>query len=100
MLTPPRRTRFRLGPSTAVAQIYQPRLVVFESAGPFHVEQGGLTGDASWSGLQGSFHGASDGFTRASLVIDGPKVTVAGAVISAETPPDPTGSTAMFADAR
>ena len=71
--------RFRLGPTTAVAQVYQPRLVVFESTGPFHVEQGGLTGDASWSGLQGSFHGASDGFTRASLVIDGPKVTVAGA---------------------
>src|SRR6478735_7031303 len=54
--------RFRLGPTTAVAQVYQPRLVVFESTGPFHVEQGGLTGDASWSGLQGSFHGASDGF--------------------------------------
>ncbi|MEL6059960.1 MULTISPECIES: DUF2125 domain-containing protein [unclassified Methylobacterium] len=71
--------RFRLGPSTAVAQIYQPRLVVFESAGPFHVEQGALTGDASWGALQGSFHGASDGFTRASVVMDDPKVTVAGA---------------------
>lgn len=71
--------RFRLGPTTAVAQIYQPRLVVFESQGPFHVEQGDLTGDASWSALQGSFHGASEGFTRASLVIDGPKVSVTGA---------------------
>ncbi|GJE39941.1 DUF2125 domain-containing protein [Methylobacterium persicinum] len=70
---------FRLGPATAVAQIYQPRLVLFESQGPFHVEQGGLTGDASWSALQGSFHGAAEGFTRASLVVDGPKVTVAGA---------------------
>jgi hypothetical protein len=71
--------RFRLGPSTAVAQIYQPRLVLFESAGPFHVEQGALTGDASWGKLQGSVHGASDGFTRASLVVDGPNVTVTGA---------------------
>ena len=71
--------RFRLGPSTAVAQIYQPRLVVFESAGPFHVEQGDLTGDASWKALQGSFHGAADGFTRASLVVDNPAVTVTGA---------------------
>jgi hypothetical protein len=71
--------RFRLGPSTAVAQIYQPRLVVFESAGPFHVEQGALTGDASWGALQGSFHGAADGFTRASLVVDNPNVTVKGA---------------------
>jgi len=71
--------RFRLGSTTAVAQIYQPRLVVFESAGPFHVEQGALTGDASWRALQGSFHGASDGFTRASVVMDDPKVTVTGA---------------------
>lgn len=71
--------RFRLGPSTAVAQVYQPRLVLFESAGPFHVEQGALTGDAAWSKLQGSVHGASEGFTRASLVVDSPNVTVAGA---------------------
>lgn len=71
--------QFRLGPSTAVAQIYQPRLVVFESAGPFHVEQGALTGDATWSGLQGSFHGAAEGFTRASLVVDTPNITVKGA---------------------
>lgn len=71
--------RFRLGPSTAVAQIYQPRLVVFESAGPFHVEQGDLTGDASWKALQGSFHGAAGGFTRASLVVDAPDIRVTGA---------------------
>jgi hypothetical protein len=71
--------RFRLGPSTAVAQIYQPRLVVFESAGPFHVEQGDLIGDAAWKGLQGSFHGAAEGFTRASLVVDNPDITVKGA---------------------
>ncbi|WP_342162690.1 DUF2125 domain-containing protein [Methylobacterium sp. SD21] len=70
---------FRLGPTTVVAQIYQPRLVLFESQGPFHAEQGALTGDASWSALQGSFHGASEGFTRLSLVVDGPKVSVAGA---------------------
>ncbi|MBE7245694.1 MAG: DUF2125 domain-containing protein [Actinomycetospora chiangmaiensis] len=70
--------RFRLGPTTAVAQVYQPRLVVFESSGPFHVEQGALTGDASWRALQGSFHGASEGFTRASIVVDDPKVTVTG----------------------
>ncbi|MDP4022448.1 DUF2125 domain-containing protein [Methylobacterium sp. NEAU 140] len=72
-------SRFRLGPITAAAQVYQPRLVLFEAQGPFHVEQGDLTGDATWTGLQGSFHGAETGFTRASLVIDGPKVTVAGA---------------------
>ena len=71
--------RFRLGPLTAVAQVYQPRLVLFESAGPFHAEQGDLTGDASWTALSGSVHGASEGFTRASLVVEGPQVSVAGA---------------------
>ncbi|MDP4003568.1 DUF2125 domain-containing protein [Methylobacterium sp. NEAU K] len=71
--------RFRLGPSTAVAQIYEPRLVLFESAGPFHVEQGALSGEVTWSGIQGSFHGASDGFSRVSLVVDRPNVTVTGA---------------------
>jgi len=70
--------RLRLGPTTAVAQIYQPRLVLFESAGPLHVEQGRLIGDAAWHSLRGSFHGASDGFTRASAVVDDPKITVTG----------------------
>ena len=69
---------FRLGPTTAVAQVYQPRLVIVESRGPFHAQQGDLTGDASWTALQGSFHGAAGGFTRASLVVDGPKVAVTG----------------------
>ncbi|SDO32486.1 hypothetical protein SAMN05216360_11979 [Methylobacterium phyllostachyos] len=71
--------RFRLGSSTAVAQVYQPRLVLFESAGPLHVEQGTLIGDASWQSLQGSFHGSADGFTRASVVVDEPKIAVASA---------------------
>ncbi|WP_375463357.1 DUF2125 domain-containing protein [uncultured Methylobacterium sp.] len=71
--------RFRLGPLTAVAQVYQPRHVLMLAEGPFHVEQGNLVGDAAWTRLEGSFHGASDGFVRASLVVDGPKVTVAGA---------------------
>ena len=71
--------RFSLGPLTAVAQVYQPRLVLFEAAGPFHAEQGDLTGDTSWTALRGSFHGAAEGFTRASIVVEGPRVTVAGA---------------------
>ncbi len=70
---------FRLGPTTVVAQVYQPRLVILQSQGPFHVQQGDLTGDVTWRSLQGSFHGAAEGFTRASLVVDDPNVTVAGA---------------------
>lgn len=74
---------FRLGPLTAVAQVYQPRHVLMLAEGPFHVEQGDLVGDAAWTMLEGSFHGAADGFVRASLAVDAPSVTVAGAT------PDP-----------
>ena len=80
--------RFRLGPLTAVAQVYQPRHVLMLAEGPFHVEQGDLVGDATWTMLEGSFHGASDGFVRASLVVDAPAVTVAGAT------PDPVAVSA------
>jgi hypothetical protein len=69
-------SRFTLGPVTAVVQVYQPRQGILEVAGPFHVEQGDLTADATWASLEGSFHGASDGFVRASLVADGAKGSV------------------------
>ncbi|MEH3118458.1 MAG: DUF2125 domain-containing protein [Methylorubrum populi] len=67
---------FTLGPITAVVQVYDPRHAVLEAAGPFHVEQGDLTGDVTWTALEASFHAASNGFSRASLVVDGPKGTV------------------------
>ncbi|MGU3536543.1 DUF2125 domain-containing protein [Methylobacterium sp. A54F] len=70
---------FSLGPTTAVVQVYQPRHGLIEAEGPFRVEQGGLNADVTWRKLQGSFHGASDGFVRASLVVDGPKGAVTGA---------------------
>ncbi|MCE4222558.1 DUF2125 domain-containing protein [Methylobacterium sp. C25] len=69
---------FTLGPITALVQIYQPRHAIFEATGPFHVEQGNLAGDVNWSSLEGSFHGASGGFVRASVVVDGPKGSVRG----------------------
>lgn len=72
-------SRFTLGPLTAVVQVYQPRQGILLAQGPFHVEQGELTADASWAALEGSFHGASDGFVRASLVVDAPKVALRGA---------------------
>ncbi|WP_264050265.1 DUF2125 domain-containing protein [Methylobacterium flocculans] len=72
-------SRFTLGPVTAVVQVYQPRQGILEVGGPFHVEQGDLTADADWTALKGSFHGASDGFVRASLVADGAKGSVHGA---------------------
>ncbi|KQP77589.1 hypothetical protein ASF60_06310 [Methylobacterium sp. Leaf113] len=72
-------SRFTLGPVTAVVQVYQPRQGILEVGGPFHVEQGDLTADATWTSLEGSFHGASDGFVRASLVANDAKGSVRGA---------------------
>ncbi len=72
-------SRLTLGPVTAVVQVYQPRQGILEVGGPFHVEQGDLTADATWTALKGSFHGASDGFVRASVVADGAKGSVHGA---------------------
>ncbi|MCJ2081456.1 DUF2125 domain-containing protein [Methylobacterium sp. J-090] len=72
-------SRFTLGPVTAVVQVYQPRQGILKVAGPFHVEQGDLTGDVTWTALNASFHGASEGFVRASLAVDTLKGTVRGA---------------------
>ena len=77
--------RFTVGPLTAVVQVYQPRHGLVQVAGPFHAEQGPLTGDVTWNDLEGSFHGASDGFVRASLVVDQPK----GRVRGSEQPGEP-----------
>ena len=71
-------SRFTLGPLTALVQVYQPRHGLLQVSGPFHVEQGSLSADANWKDLEASFHGASDGFTRASLVVDGAKGTIRG----------------------
>jgi len=69
---------FSVGPVTAVMQVYQPRRGIVQVGGPFHTQQGELVGDATWTALEGSFHGASDGFVRASLVVDEPKGSVRG----------------------
>ena len=70
---------FTLGPITVVVQVYDPRHGVLQAAGPFHAEQDDLIGDVTWTALEASFHGASDGFVRASLVVDAPKGSVKGA---------------------
>ncbi|MGY2047497.1 DUF2125 domain-containing protein [Methylobacterium sp. JK268] len=69
---------FTVGPLVAVAQVYQPRHVILEATGPFHVEQEGKTGDVTWRLLEGSLHLTGDGFQRVSLVADGLQGRVAG----------------------
>ena len=70
---------FTLGPLTALVQVYQPTHALFQATGPFHVEQGDLTGDVTWKSLEGSLQASTDGFTRASLVVEEPKGRVDGA---------------------
>lgn len=77
--------RFSLGRLTALVQVYDPRHGILDVQGPFRVEQGELSADVAWDSLEGSFHGASGGFTRASLVVEAPKGSVRGAQ------PDPVG---------
>ncbi|ACL59314.1 DUF2125 domain-containing protein [Methylobacterium nodulans] len=69
---------FSVGPVVAVAQIYQPRHVIVEADGPFHVEQEGKVGDVTWRLLEASLHLTDGGFQRASLVTDDLRGQVTG----------------------
>ncbi|WP_430911326.1 DUF2125 domain-containing protein [Methylobacterium sp. sgz302541] len=71
--------RFSLGPVTALVQVYDPRHGILEVKGPFHVEQGDLDADVTWDSLEASFHGTSNGFSRVSVVAEGPRGSVQGA---------------------
>jgi hypothetical protein len=66
------------GPATAafgrvlsVAQVYNPRHVITEIAGPLKATDGGSALEGSWRLLQTSVHVAGDGLGRASLAMDG-----------------------------
>lgn len=87
-----------LGPVLAVAQIYQPRHVIVQAAGPLQATDGQVTVSGDWDQLRASFRAASDGLQRISLVTQGPRVTVAGAgpdisaragLVEAHLRPDP-----------
>ncbi|EIM29575.1 DUF2125 domain-containing protein [Microvirga lotononidis] len=66
------------GRTEAVAQIYQPRRVIVEVAGPLRVTDGTVTVDGSWSLLQASINASQTGLQRLSLAADSPKVSVTG----------------------
>jgi hypothetical protein len=62
-----------LGPVLVVAQIYDPRLVIGESAGPLTaIWADGRKGEMSWAGARMSLRSSSGGFERASLLFDKP----------------------------
>jgi hypothetical protein len=70
--------RASFGRVVSVAQVYQPRLIIAEVAGPLRVENGDARIEAQWSLLQMSLHLAQGGFQRASLVAQGPSLRATG----------------------
>lgn len=66
------------GRTEAIAQVYQPRLVVTEIEGPLRLTDGTVTVQGTWNLLQASVHASQTGLQRLSLVADAPSVTVTG----------------------
>src|SRR4051794_8312857 len=66
------------GRTEAVAQVYQPRRIIVEVAGPLRVTDGTVTVDGSWSLLQASINASQTGLQRLSVAADAPKVSVTG----------------------
>ncbi|MFD0460526.1 DUF2125 domain-containing protein [Microvirga aerilata] len=66
------------GRTEAVAQIYQPRRIITEVAGPLRVTDGAVTVQGTWDLLQASINATPAGLQRLSLAATAPKVTVTG----------------------
>jgi len=67
------------GRTEAVAQVYQPRRIIMEVAGPLRVSDGRVTVDGSWDLLQASINASpTGGLQRLSVAADAPKVSIAG----------------------
>src|SRR4051794_35576320 len=68
-----------LGRVEAVAQVYQPRHVITEIAGPLHFTDGIVTVDGTWRLLETSVHSSPAGFERISLAAEEPNLKITGA---------------------
>jgi hypothetical protein len=66
------------GRTEAVAQVYQPRRIITEVAGPLRVTDGTVTAQGSWDLLQASVNTSARGLQRLSVAATAPKVTVTG----------------------
>ena len=62
----------------AVAQVYNPRLVVAEIDGPLRATDGRVTAQAQWDLLQASIHLTPGGLQRLSLAARAPSLAVTG----------------------
>ena len=91
-----------LGRVQSVAQVYQPRHVIAEIAGPLRVTDGRMQVEGTWRLLEASLRGSPEGFQRASVVADAPNLRIAGAGpqevavssarLEAHVRPNPTGA--------
>ncbi|SCY26662.1 DUF2125 domain-containing protein [Microvirga guangxiensis] len=66
------------GRTEAIAQVYQPRLVIVEVAGPMRVTDGKANVQGQWDLLQASIHASRSGLQRLSVAATSPKFTVTG----------------------
>ncbi|MCG7393594.1 DUF2125 domain-containing protein [Microvirga sp. ACRRW] len=66
------------GRTEAIAQVYQPRLVIVEAAGPLRVTDGKANVQGQWDLLQASIHASRSGLQRLSVAVTAPKFTVTG----------------------
>ncbi|HEY8383296.1 MAG TPA: DUF2125 domain-containing protein [Microvirga sp.] len=62
----------------SVAQVYQPRHVITDIAGPLTLTDGQATLEARWRLLETSVRASSRGFERGSLVAEEPQIRVTG----------------------
>ncbi|MGY6570016.1 MAG: DUF2125 domain-containing protein [Salinarimonas sp.] len=72
-------TTFSLGPTRAVAQVYQPRHVIVEAAGPFRGTDGIASFEGDWQSLRASITELGRGTEQFALDLRGPEITVQGA---------------------
>lgn len=66
------------GRGVAVAQVYQPRLIIAEASGPLRLNGGTVDTEATWRLMQASIRTTPGGFERVSVVLDEPRIRVTG----------------------
>ncbi len=70
---------FSLGPTRAVAQVYQPRHVIVEAAGPLRGTDGVAAFEGDWESLQASITELGRGTEQFALDLRAPEIMVRGA---------------------
>ena len=71
--------RVSLGRVAVITRIYAPRHLIAHVAGPLRAGDGPIAVEGTWRALEASLRTAKEGLQRASLVVDGPQVRLAGA---------------------